>query len=270
VKNNLQFFSHDNDARNNWKHKALRSRYGWEGEGRFWALNEMVAEADDCRLDLSRAGKRSSYAEDLGMSLEELDEFLAFLADSELCDLILYENGIVTTKRTQEDLERVERNREKHREVAKRLPRGANGRFDRSNGKKHRSNGGPTSSSTVEQTRIDKTRAEQSNGRLAEFCTALKRLTDENTLFDPFGYDDRTIRRLAQGLEEQEVADLDYVRFVLKRVHQDRTVKHPGRYVRWALEKGQYLEDWRKDHPADAQARASPATGGEVQIPGYD
>ena len=31
MKNDLPYFSHDNDARNNPKMKALRARFGWTG-----------------------------------------------------------------------------------------------------------------------------------------------------------------------------------------------------------------------------------------------
>ena len=104
MKNNLPYFSHDNDASNHAKFKALRARYGWEGQGRFWALNEMISRSDGCRLDLGRPLMRSSSATELGLSGTEMDDFLAFLADSDTCGLIKYVDGVVTTDRTGEDL----------------------------------------------------------------------------------------------------------------------------------------------------------------------
>ncbi len=40
------FFSHDFNARNNYKLLELRADYGWEGYGLFWAICEIVAEND--------------------------------------------------------------------------------------------------------------------------------------------------------------------------------------------------------------------------------
>jgi len=48
------FFSHDMNARNDEKIAELRSKYGFEGYGIFWALIEMMAEASDYKLSLSR------------------------------------------------------------------------------------------------------------------------------------------------------------------------------------------------------------------------
>jgi hypothetical protein len=113
LKNNLPFFSHDNDARNHPKFKALRARYGWAGYGLFWALNEMIADAEECQLDLRRPVIKAGFASDLGLSDSEFEDFVDFLADSEQCGLIKYEDGIVTTDRTQKaySLVRKKRNR---------------------------------------------------------------------------------------------------------------------------------------------------------------
>ena len=46
MKDDLPYFSHDNDSRNHPKMKALRARYVWTGYGQFWALNEMIAGSD--------------------------------------------------------------------------------------------------------------------------------------------------------------------------------------------------------------------------------
>jgi hypothetical protein len=105
MRDDLPYFTHDNDARNHAKMKALRARFGWSGYGQFWALNEMVAGAAEARLDLSRKVVRASVACELGMTPDALEEFLAFLADPDECGLVSYEAGIVTTDRTQENFE---------------------------------------------------------------------------------------------------------------------------------------------------------------------
>jgi len=112
MKDDLPYFSHDNDARNHPKMKALRARFGWTGYGQFWALNEMIAGASQARLDLSRKVVRSAVACELGMTTDALDDLLKFLSDNEECGLIEYQDGVVTTDRTQEDYDHVIKMRE--------------------------------------------------------------------------------------------------------------------------------------------------------------
>jgi len=104
LKNNLPYFSHDNDAGSHWKHKALRVRYGWEGYGRFWRLNELISRAENCKLRVENRQIRADSAAELGLSVQEFNEFLEFLADPNQCGLIqLIEEGSVITERTQEN-----------------------------------------------------------------------------------------------------------------------------------------------------------------------
>ena len=115
LKDDLPYFSHENNAVNHPKMKALRAQFGWEGYGRFWALNEAIARSKNVRLDLSTKVNRVTLALDLGLSVAAFDEFLAFLSDSQECGLIQYQNGIVTTHQTIEDHAKVmaERNRKR-------------------------------------------------------------------------------------------------------------------------------------------------------------
>lgn len=119
MKDDLPYFSHDNDSRNHPKMKALRARYGWTGYGQFWALNEMIAGSSGARLDLGRKVVRASCACELGMTTDALDDFLSFLANDDECGLIAYVDGIVTTDRTQEDIGRVTTERERKRSLGK-------------------------------------------------------------------------------------------------------------------------------------------------------
>lgn len=121
MKNNLLYFSHDNDARNHPKMKALRAQYGAAGYGRFWMLNEMISAAPEARLDMSRKINRLAVAQELGMNIEELEQFLAFLSDPEI-DLVNIENDLLFTDRTQGEYKSVhaERERKKDRYEASR------------------------------------------------------------------------------------------------------------------------------------------------------
>ena len=110
MKNDLPRFDHDNDARNHPKMKALLTAYGFEGYGRFWALNEVVAAAEGVKLDLSRRINRLALASDLCLSEKDLEDFIQFLADPEI-DLINFRDGIITTDRTMEAYDRVYKKR---------------------------------------------------------------------------------------------------------------------------------------------------------------
>ena len=135
MKEDLPYFSHDNDARNHAKMKALRARFGWTGYGQFWALNEMIAGSARACLDLSRKVVRAGAACELGMTTDALESFLNFLADPDECGLIDYDQGIITTDRTQENYEHLNGER-----VRKRT-KGTNGAENRWNGAEKEENG---------------------------------------------------------------------------------------------------------------------------------
>jgi hypothetical protein len=122
MKDNLPYFSHDNNAHRHPKMKALIAEYGYEGYGRFWALNERIAENPGAYIDVSRKVNKLDLAQELGMSGPDLDKFLKFLSDPEI-DLINFENGKITTDRitenyqfTMEKLEQ-ERDRKKNKKI---------------------------------------------------------------------------------------------------------------------------------------------------------
>ena len=103
-----QFFSHDFNARNNYKLLELRCEYGWEGYGLFWAICETIAE-NDKPLPLDRIGALSIA---LGVSREFLAGFFKFCID--LGIFIEKEAGI-----TSESLEdRLEYKRKKSRKAS--------------------------------------------------------------------------------------------------------------------------------------------------------
>jgi hypothetical protein len=135
MKDDLPYFTHDNDARNHAKMKALRARFGWTGYGQFWALNEMIAGSPGARLDISRKVVRAAVACELGMTTDALEDLLAFLADPDECGLIDYDSGIVTTDRTQEDYSRTESGRKasKQRYERKKRPTAEKSQFSPEN-----------------------------------------------------------------------------------------------------------------------------------------
>jgi len=111
MKNNIKYYRHEVNSHNHGKFKALRAKYGWAGEGQFWALNNMIGEADGCELDLKKGYNRLSIATDLGMSPEQFDEYIQYLADS--CHLITLTDGVISTEMTQSCLEEATKERDR-------------------------------------------------------------------------------------------------------------------------------------------------------------
>jgi len=163
VKNDLPYFPHDNDARNHAKMMALRARYGWTGYGQFWALNEMVAGAGCARLDLSRKVVKAGAACELGMTPDALEDFLLFLSDPEECGLIHYENGMITTDRTQESYQQVKAERERKRD------KGTKGAEKHWNGAEESQNGAEKNSKGKE--RKEEKRKEEGGARARDTTT---------------------------------------------------------------------------------------------------
>ena len=132
MKDTLPYFSHDNNARRHPKMKALIAEFGYEGYGRFWALNERIAESSGAYIDISRKVNKLDLANELGLDGEGLDKFLGFLADPEI-DLINMNEGKITTDRTSENYNFLAKNREYERDKKQRkkgkdtFPSGNNG-----------------------------------------------------------------------------------------------------------------------------------------------
>jgi hypothetical protein len=166
MKDDLPYFSHDNDARNHPKMEALRARFGWQGYGQFWALNEMIAAAPGARLDLSRKLNRESAAGKLGMTSESFYTFLDFLKDPEYDLVNLDEAGILTTDRTQEDYKRLEAGRARRAEYkAKRRRDGYNEKSDVAGTDTTPKGTRENTQNRIEENRIEENRIESQEAR---------------------------------------------------------------------------------------------------------
>jgi hypothetical protein len=99
----LKYYSHYSDSHHHWKFKLLRKKFGWEGEGKFWALNNLIASSEDCSLDLTDENKKEQIAADLEFEKEEFDEFLKYLSGK--CRLVKNGDGRYTSDITKEDLQ---------------------------------------------------------------------------------------------------------------------------------------------------------------------
>ncbi len=105
MKKNLEYYRHDADSHNHPKFKMLRLKYGWEGEGKFWALNNIVAKSENCRLNLNQGYNKAMAASDLQFSMEEFELYLNYLSSE--CKLIKIRKGIISTDTTQENFKKV-------------------------------------------------------------------------------------------------------------------------------------------------------------------
>ena len=115
MKKNIEFYQHYANADQHPKFKMLRVEFGWSGEGKFWALNNRIAQADGCLLDISKKYNKASLASDLDFKSNEFDKFIfCLLKDCELVREV--EPGVITTDIVQENFQKVMLNREKARE----------------------------------------------------------------------------------------------------------------------------------------------------------
>ena len=92
----------------------LRSKYGWAGEGKFWALNNIAADSDHCMLDISKDYKVATYAEVLGFTVQEFREFVDYLVNE--CELFHKMGDIhITNEILQENIREIMKKREASR-----------------------------------------------------------------------------------------------------------------------------------------------------------
>lgn len=122
MKDNLAFYKHEVGSDDHWKFKMLRVIFqkefdadGWAGEGRFWALNNRIAESKNCHLDLSHEIKKLSIAADLNFTIDQFNIFLDILVNR--CHLVkVAEDGSFYTELTLEIFSSVQEDRENARQ----------------------------------------------------------------------------------------------------------------------------------------------------------
>lgn len=261
MKNNLPYFSHDNSARNNPKMLALRARFGWTGYGQLWALVEMIAAADEARLDLGRKVVRSATACELGMTTDALESFLEFLSDEDECGLILYQDGVVTTKRTSEGYARVESERLRKR------GEGKNGAEARWNSAENSQNSAENLDNSAEengkakQSKANNIKAEQSRADAPAAAAVYTVQEIESQLrlcrfAERISTGDKLIA--AQRMSERGL-DLGFVGYCIERTNATNP-RNPGGFLRSALLGAvgfeDYPEQYREARPPPEPARA--------------
>ena len=114
MKKNLVYYQHYTNSHQNPKFILLRSKYGWAGEGKFWALNNIAADSDHCMLDISKDYKVATYAEVLGFTVQEFREFVDYLVNE--CELFHKMGDIhITNEILQENIREIMKKREASR-----------------------------------------------------------------------------------------------------------------------------------------------------------
>ena len=75
MKKDAYYFSHDSNARNDIKIKALIRNYGLEGYGRFWVIIELLREQSDYQLQLDEF-TYETLAEELRTGTDQVENFI--------------------------------------------------------------------------------------------------------------------------------------------------------------------------------------------------
>lgn len=101
LKFNLTYYQHFSDSHNEPQFKLLRAKYGWAGEGKYWALINIIASSDNCLLDISNPLNLGMYAVDLDMKYDEFIVFIDFLCSKD-CGLLIRVENFVTTESLQD------------------------------------------------------------------------------------------------------------------------------------------------------------------------
>ncbi len=114
TKDNIEFYRHDVNSHEDEKFLVLRDRYGWEGEGKFWALNNLIGQAEGCKLHLEKSYQILGVAKKLDFTLEEFRKYLDFLINE--CELVIQDGEFIYTNRVQELYRAIKRKSSKNQD----------------------------------------------------------------------------------------------------------------------------------------------------------
>ena len=124
MKDNLRYYSHRIDSHRHPKFCMLRSLYGngdtgWAAEAKFWALNNIIAESSECKLDIAKNRNKGVIARELDMALEDFNRFLTILKSEEVELITEVSPGVFTTEKVQESYEATKATRQRKRNEKK-------------------------------------------------------------------------------------------------------------------------------------------------------
>jgi hypothetical protein len=91
----MKWFKHHSDSSNNLKLQSLLKDFGWDGYGKWWVIDELVAsQGENYRIKASKKWK-NYLLEKFKISEESLEKLLNNLAESNLIDKISLKKGIL-------------------------------------------------------------------------------------------------------------------------------------------------------------------------------
>lgn len=99
----MRYFSHDSDAREDIKCKYLIREFGVKGYGMWWILCEILAGTECHRIDYSDGMQRWYLEEEMRSTGDELNSFLDVCSEVGLINGELWESGIVSSDRMNEN-----------------------------------------------------------------------------------------------------------------------------------------------------------------------
>jgi hypothetical protein len=111
------YFSHDYNARNDIKIKALRRKYGMEGYGRWWVTVELLREQSEFKLPLDEF-IFETLAEEYTTTTEEAKTFILDCCDR--FNLFVHDSEYFWSQSLLIRMERMQNIREKRAEAGRR------------------------------------------------------------------------------------------------------------------------------------------------------
>ena len=111
VRKPMAYFFHDANARHDPKLELLRDEHGWDALGRWWALVEMLAEADGHLVEVTRPQQWRRLANALEFdSVADAEQFVGWLEECGLVDREALASGHVMSPRLFRNAERMAEN----------------------------------------------------------------------------------------------------------------------------------------------------------------
>ena len=90
-----QHYKHDTLSHLNWQFIKLREKYGWAGEAKFYALQNMIA-LNNLAIDISNTTILRDASRVIEMTQDELQDFIQYLSTE--CMLIIFYGTQFTTQ----------------------------------------------------------------------------------------------------------------------------------------------------------------------------
>lgn len=104
----MAYFFHDSNARSDPKLELLRDEHGWAAMGRYWALVELLAEADSHLIEVRRPQQWKRLANALEFEdVAEAREFVGWLEAVGLIDREALAGGHVMSARLHRNAEKM-------------------------------------------------------------------------------------------------------------------------------------------------------------------